>query len=102
MVLSVSFVYNPNALSFSLLFCFNFTFRSGIEQAPGAISNDNITDSIRTIPSAETIRPKDINLDGEFEPCSICLSLINTELIFDFDFILISVMPCCLLKLMKL
>jgi hypothetical protein len=55
-IVSVSFVYDSNVLSFSLLFCFNFTCRSGIEQVSDADSDDNSV--VETIPpTTDTIPP---------------------------------------------
>jgi hypothetical protein len=74
-------------LSFSLLLCFNFTCRSGTGQVSDVDSDDD--SAVGTIPPTDTIPP---TVEGEFESCSICLSL-NTELRFDFDDIQIKDIP---------
>ena len=83
------FVYDSNVLSFSFLFCLNFTCRSGIEQVVSDADSDDDSAVVETIQPTDTIPPTE---EGEFTPCSICLSL-DTELRFDFDFIPIDVIP---------
>merc|ERR1712166_1143251 len=53
---------------------------SGIEQVSDADSDDDSA-VVETIQPTDTIPPTE---EGEFTPCSICLSL-DTELRFDFD-----------------
>ena len=73
---------------FLFCFCLTFTCRSGIEQVSDADSDDDSA-VVETIQPTDTIPPTE---EGEFTPCSICLSL-DTELRFDFDFIPIDVIP---------
>ena len=74
---------------FLFCFCLTFTCRSGIEQVVSDADSDDDSAVVETIQPTDTIPPTE---EGEFTPCSICLSL-DTELRFDFDFIPLDVIP---------